>query len=342
MTYPIVDLTFWNPGDPGAPEIDALLADPSTPLAKHGLTGIASAYAEETGAFMHDAHRWWANEMAMKSLAVDGALTEVVPALREAGIPFFVAKGPARSVQTDNARLCCYTDLDIYVSECDLVRARDALLARGYVPVAQARGVLGGRARELHGGSYGATVEVHESIVDNSVGRHVAPTSAFFPFVHDVEVAGIGLPVLSLSAAAVVEAIHLACGHRFAKLVLFRELGQLLPYEDASVNRALDGHQILGRCRAALDGLTCTAQPSTRRVNVLLRWLGSTDPRTWDEHAFTVRNVVALLASLPTPRTGAVVARHIVGAPLLPGERRARLRGATPGSRSSRLSQARH
>src|SRR4051812_7106790 len=153
MTYPIVDLTFWNPGDPGAPEIDALLADPSTPLAKHGLTGIASVYAEETGAFLHETHRWWANEMMMKSLAVDGALVEVVPGLREAEIEFFVAKGPTVAYRDyPDARLRPYTDLDLYVHPDALRRVRHLLASNGYKAVDQRRGQLGGVGRELAGG----------------------------------------------------------------------------------------------------------------------------------------------------------------------------------------------
>ena len=48
-------------------------------------------------------------------------------------------------------------------------------LEEGYEPVPQVPGPLGGLGRELHGGSFGAVVEVHDHPIDNFQRRWLPP-----------------------------------------------------------------------------------------------------------------------------------------------------------------------
>jgi Uncharacterised nucleotidyltransferase len=300
MTWPIVELAFWNPGDPGSPAVDRLLADPATPLVRHGLTGIAEAYARETGAALHDVHREWGAVVTAKSMAVDGSLSEVVPALDRADVPFFVAKGPVVAYTSyPEPGMRPYTDLDVYVPGAWVRRAREALFACGFEPVGHATGVLGGLAQEVHGGRFGAVVEVHAHPVDNIHRRHLPAVEAFLPYVERVALCGVKTPVLSPAAHMAVQAIHLAAAHRYAKLVLLRDL--------ASWGPRLDGVDDLGAgsyyltARALLDavlGRPAATEGLVRRQ--LVRAMVRQTPMAWDEYQISGANVLALLAQ-PTP-----------------------------------------
>jgi hypothetical protein len=301
VTHPIADLTFWDLGEPGAPEIDAVLADPTTPLAKHGLTGLAAAYAEATGALLHETHRWWATEMAMKSLAVDGAVTEVVPALRAAGVPFFVAKGPTIAYETyEFARLRPYSDLDVYVPTEALADARQALNALEFHLVAQRRGQLGGVGRELHGGRFGTVVEVHDSVIDNVHRRYLPPISSYLGHVEHRTILGIDVPVLHRSAHLALQAVHLAAGHRYAKAILFRDIAALLPDAQPAVIDELGARRYLETARGVLATMSePTAERRALPGGILQRRLaaalGAADPVSWDEHRASATNALALL-----------------------------------------------
>jgi len=301
MTYPIVDLTFWNPGDPGAPEIDALLADPSTPLAKHGLTGIASAYAEETGAFLHEVHRWWANEMTMKSLSVDGALTEVVPALDALGIRYFVAKGPlTATAEYPDRGMRPYTDLDVYVDPIHADAARVGLLALGYERVPHLRGPLGGAGNERHGGSFGAVVEVHERASDNLHGHFLPGLSRYLPLACDTELFGVSVPALPKTASLALELIHAAAGHRYARLILLRDVEarlDVIPASEVEEFGAASYHRVACGLIAALRHRDCAGRSR------LGSRLAAGDPRSWNEHDATVRNLLSLVAQPTVPHS---------------------------------------
>lgn len=320
MTFPIVELAAWNPGDPGSLEIDALLADAATPLAKHGLTGLADAYAREQHVPMHAEHRAAADHVGTKALAVDGALAEVVPALRNAGVRFFAAKGPTIAYRDyADARLRPYTDLDVYVPVAARAGAVDALAALGYAPVAQGSGVLGGQPRELHGGSFGAVVEVHDSIVDNVHRKFLPPVDAYFDHVHDVALCGVEVPVLAPSAHVALQAIHLGAGHRYAKMICFRDIAALLGDADfdevADLGAATYLSVIVDTLRAI--GLAdVDAVPGGGAMHRrLLDALAGANPAGWDEYGLSIANTLALLHQ-PTARQRAasalVAARALV------------------------------
>lgn len=297
MTWPLVDLAFWNPGTPRSAAIDALLADPSVPLSRQGLTGIAAAYSRETGAPLHDEHRHWAHELGVRTLAADGALTEVAPLLDEAGIDFFVAKGPVIAYRDyPEPSMRPYCDLDIYVVESQVSAARSLLASAGYTSVHHAVGVLGGLAQEVHGGRFGAVVEVHAHPIDNLHRRHLPPVSAFMDHVQRVSLCGVSVPVLSSAADLALQAIHLAAGHRYAKLALLRDIELALsrvsstPFDSvgAYVSTAARLLGALGRPVAARGSSGVAAGP-------LVRALSSTDPVTWDEYRASRANVLALV-----------------------------------------------
>ena len=318
MTFPIVELAAWSPGDPGALEIDALLADAATPLAKHGLTGLAAAYARELRVPMHAEHRAAADHVAAKALAVDGALTEVAPALRDAGVPYFVAKGPAIAYRDyADPRLRPYTDLDVYVPVTARADAVDVLARLGYAPVAQAEGPLGGQPRELHGGAFGAVVEVHDSIVDNVHRKFLPPVDAYLDHAHEVTLCGVGVPVLSPSAHVALQAIHLGAGHRYAKVICFRDIAALFDDVDldevAALGAATYLSVIVDTLRALgladVDGVPGGGAMHRR----LLDALAGANPAGWDEYGLSIANTLALLHQ-PTGRQRAASALAAVRA----------------------------
>jgi Uncharacterised nucleotidyltransferase len=289
MTWPIVELAFWNPGEPGSAAVDALLADPATPLARHGLTGVAARYAAETGAALHPAQQWWVEELTMKSLTVDGALTDVAPAFDSAGIPWFTAKGPAIAyVDYPDPSMRPYTDLDVYVPEPARAGAVAVLEDLGYAKVPQAVGPLGGLPCEYHGGRFGAVVELHGHVVDNIHRRWLPPLEEWTGHVVRTELCGVGVNVLDTDAHVALQAIHLGAGHRFQKLVLLRDL------RGAATTERTVG---LGAARYAEKVTALNHGLSERRAGGL-RSLSAVDPRSWNEHAITLRNVAALVAPL--------------------------------------------
>jgi hypothetical protein len=331
MTYPIIELAFWNPGDPGSAAIDSLLADRSVPLSRHGLTGIASVYARETGATLHDEHRYWATELGVRSLAADGALTEVVPILEGAGIPFFVAKGPVIAYRDyADPSMRPYCDLDIYVHEARADEARSLLAQHGYSMVDHAIGVLGGLAHEVQGGRFGAVVEVHGHPIDNLHRRHLPPVSAFLEHVERVELCGVSVPVLNPAADLALQAIHMAAGHRYAKVILLRDMALALPRAAgrvplpgvsayvAAAGAILSG---LGRPVPATSGSGVLHRPLIRRL------LGS-DPVTWDEYRASMVNVLAF-ANQRSWRVAAQVALRAARGSIPASDRRVGVRVGT-------------
>lgn len=312
MTHPIVELAFWNPGDPGSRAIDALLADPSAPLVRHGLTGIAQAYAEATGAALHPEQQRWADELAAKSLALDGALTGVVPALDALGLPFFVAKGPVIAYRDyPDPRLRPYTDLDVYVPTPALAPARATLAELGYEPVPQVPGPLGGLGRELHGGRFGTVVEVHDHPIDNFQRRWLPATDVFCAHVTRTEICGVSVPVLEPAAHLALQAIHLAAGHRYQKLVLYRDV-------HGALRRGIQLDRLAGELGAELPLAVITAvldrlqpRPAGARSQQrgahrpLVAALTRTDPARWNEYGASVRNLLALTTQPSTRQTAA-------------------------------------
>ena len=297
MTWPVVELAFWDHGDAGSAALDALVADGNAPLARLGIAAIAAAYADEHDVPMHSAQRRWADHVAAKSLAVDGALTEVVPTLDAADVPFFVAKGPAMTDLYSSQRLRGYTDLDVYVPSESLAPARAALAARGYAPVAQRKGPLGGQPRELHGGRYSAVVEVHSDVIDNLQRRWLPPITAYLPFVERRRILGMSVPVLPPAAHLCVQAIHLGAGHRYARLSCYRDIALLAPAADDELAEALGARPYL---RAAFAVLASWGRDVPAIVGgggathrCLVAALGR-DPLRWDEFRPSAANVFAL------------------------------------------------
>lgn len=327
--HPIVELTFWSPGDPRTDAIDALLADPHAPLAKHGLTGIADVYARSTGAHLHDLHAEWADEMSMKSLGVDGALSEVAPTLRASGVDFFIAKGPAIAYfDYPDARMRPYTDLDVYVPTGLLDETRDVLHGLGYERVAQVIGPLGGLGSELHGGAFGVVVEVHGHVIDNLHRDYVASTSSWLPHVVDRQIMGIDVPVLSGAAHLALQAIHLGAGHRYQKLVLYRDIAARAK-EVCDITRMLGAGSYLA---VALDVLarfgfaeSSSVMPRGLLHNRLVQALWATNPTSWDEYSASVLNGLAL-TNQPTTAHALKSAASGLRALVPQGGRRAPLR----------------
>ena len=326
---PLVELTFWNPGDPARPSIDALLVDPTAPLAKHGLTGIAELYASKVGAPIDAEHRRWAEHLNLKSLSVDGSLSEVVPALDGAGVPFFVAKGPAIAyADYPDPRMRPYTDLDVYVPESRVVDARAALADAGFSPVHHALGALGGLAQEVHGGRFNAVVEVHAHPIDNLHRRHLPPVEAFLNHVETAQLCGVKVPVLSPAAHLALQAIHLACGHRYQKLVLLRDVEVLLDLGRTEVLRALDAHPYVAVAAAMLGSFGRPnghgAMPGVVHRSTV-RSLTRLDPAMWDEYRLSSANILSLLNQptwLTALRCAVAASRSLVPS----GDRRVSLR----------------
>lgn len=318
MTYPIVELAFWNPGDPGSLAIDALLADAGTPLAKHGLTGLAEAYAAEQHVPMHGVHRDWARDLAAKSLGVDGALAQVAPALDAAGIPFFVAKGPAIAYRDyPDPRLRPYSDLDVYVPTAHHADAAAVLARLGYTPVAQGRGVLGGVGREYHGGPFGAVVELHDSVVDNLHRKFLPPVEAFLAHTERTELCGADVPVLAPAAHVALQAIHLGAGHRYAKVICHRDIAARLHDADPAVAADLGAGPYLAAVvdvLVALDRAEVSESPSPGVLHRrLLDTLAATDPATWDEYRPSTGNVLALLNQSSRRHAAAAALSAVLG-----------------------------
>lgn len=308
MSRPLVALAFWSPGDPASAAIARVLADPAAPLARHGLTGLAAAYAAETGADLHPAHRAAHAELTARSLAADGALAEVSPALARAGIPHFVAKGPVAAARWPSASARPYADLDVYVPADALPEARAALAGLGYRPAVQRPGPLGGVGRELHGGRFGAVVEVHDTVVDNACRRHLPPVAAWLDHACRTVICGVSVPVLAPAAHLALLAVHLGAGHRYARLSCWRDVAAHLGAFDpdvadacgASVYLAVAGDVLRAWGVRAGEAAVVSKGPLHRP---LVRALVTADPACWDEHALTRLNVLALL-NQPRLRSG--------------------------------------
>lgn len=314
MSWPIVDLTFWSPGDPQSDAIDALLADPGTPLAKHGLTGIASAYARETRAELHDLHKEWDAHLAGRSLGVDGALAEIAPLFRDAAVPYFVAKGPAIAhTLYPNAGFRPYCDLDVYVPPASDELARSLLRSAGYAPVEHGVGALGGLAREMHGGAYSATVEVHNHLIDNLHRHHLPPIESFLERVEHRVIAGVNVPVPDAATHLALQAIHAAAGHRYSKLILLRDIELAGPI-DAPAALGADTYLtalrrlllVLGRRVDVADSARGTLQ------GLLISSLLRTDPLSWDEYRLSMANVLGFLHQERWALTATCAARGAV------------------------------
>jgi hypothetical protein len=316
MTWPIVELAFWNEGDVRSDAIDRLLVDPSTPLAKHGLTGVADAYATETGAPMHEVHRDWASQLATRSLGVDGALAEVIATLDEAGVDHFVAKGPVLAHwMYRRPAMRPYCDLDVYVPAQSHELARAVLRRARYEPVEHAVGTLGGLGQELHGGRFGATVEVHAHVIDNLHRHHLPPVEAFLPFVERRRIGGVDAPVLEPGAHLALQAIHAAAGHRYAKLVHYRDI-ELTMAAAATMPEELGAEAYLA---AIASVLTALGRPVAARgssgtlARPLIDALVKRDAITWDEYRLSVTNVLALLHQRSWATSGSCAVRAARG-----------------------------
>lgn len=337
MSWPIVDLTFWSPGEPRSDGIDALLADPSTPLARHGLTGIASAYARETGAALHDVHREWDVHLTGRSLGVDGALAEVVRLFDAHEIPYFIAKGPAIAhTLYPHPGLRPYCDLDVYVPPHADARARALLRSAGYERVHHSPGVLGGLAQEMHGGRYSATVEVHNHVVDNLHRSHLPPLDVFLPHVGREIVNGVSTPTLVRTAHIALQAIHAAAGHRYAKLILLRDLETSMAATDESVPAALGADPYLAAIGCLLRGAgrtTSRMSPTGTLCTTLAASLLRSDPLTWDEYRFSSSNVLATVHQRNWRVAASCATRALLTALPRPNRRvDLRIRGAVPSA----------
>lgn len=326
MTWPIVELTFWNPGDGHNPRIDPLLADPTTPLAKHGLTGIATAYARETGVQMHENLARWAQELARRSIAVDGAVGEVANALLDGGISYFVAKGPAIAHDRDvyaSPELRAYADLDVYTTGAQLASARAALRRHGYTSVPQRTGPLGGRGRELVGGSFGTVVEIHDSLVDNLHRSWLPPVEHFLSNVVERRICGVNVPTLRHRDHLDLQLVHLVLGHRYAKLGLYRDARA---YARLVCGRTSEFHDIAGFESVVAhvvraSGVHWPVQPLEFRLTQsdrrLTRSLTRNDPCSWDELSLNRTNFLALMSHLSRSswrRRTSMVAKGLVHA----------------------------
>lgn len=292
MTWPLVELTFWNPGDGHNPAIDPLLADPATPLAKHGLTGIATAYARETGARLHPDHEGWAGDLNRRAMAVDGAMAQVVPALADRGIDFFIAKGPTLAYDGRYASpdLRPYTDLDVYLDEHHRKAAEEVLRDLAFEPVPHKRGVLGGAGGEWSGGAFGAIVELHEHLVDNFYGPQARSLKAMIGRRQTRVICGTQVPVAAPEDELELLCTHLVAGHRFAKLILLRD-----------VRAALDGIRTGSSemCEISAQVLTALGVPVRHRsrtglASVVAASFKATPPQYWDEFQVSRSNVAAL------------------------------------------------
>ena len=296
MTWPVVDVAFWRPGSPASAALDRLVADDSLPLARLGVIDVAAAYAAHHGATLGETQRQWHDHVATKSLAVDGALTEVVPALKENDVRFFVAKGPAAAHLYPGPQLRSYTDLDVYVPSGELEHARRTLAHVGYAPVPQRIGALGGLPRELHGGTYGAVVEVHADLVDNMQRRWLPPIEDYLPFIEERSILGIDVPVLTRDAHLCLEAIHLGAGHRYARLGCYRDIDLLADATDDDLANQLGALPYL---RVALDVLRAWGRdtPVVAGGGRAHRWLVAalaSDPLGWNEFRPNPTNALAL------------------------------------------------
>ena len=77
-----------------------------------------------------------AQEGALNSLYLTGALVEVVRAFSAAGIDAMPFKGPTLAARVyGNLSLRLYQDLDVLVRRADVARARTVLASLGYAPV---------------------------------------------------------------------------------------------------------------------------------------------------------------------------------------------------------------
>jgi hypothetical protein len=334
----VCELLWWSPGRPRTPGADRVVADPGAPLARHGLVGLAVAYAAATGAPLHPVHREVAGHLAMRSLAADGALGEVTDALGRAGIPAFVAKGPAVAHRLyPDARLRLYADLDVYVAG-PLAEARAALAPLGYRPVAQRPGPLGGQARELHGGRFGAVVEVHDSVVDNLQRHRLPPLSAYLDHVEEAVICGVRVPVLAPAAHLALVAVHLGAGHRYARLICHRDVAALAWAFDPAVVADLGATPFVAAAfeLARLLGATGVPRPAAgRRRAALVRAMARRDPATWDEYAASRANLWALVHDLGARGVGVAAVGALRAAAPVRG-RRVGLRLAAPAGRWAR------
>ncbi|MEW5917044.1 MAG: nucleotidyltransferase family protein, partial [Gemmatimonadota bacterium] len=89
-------------------------------------------------AFPQDVRAALGNEFlrnAHRMLRLSAELTGILSALRECGVPALPYKGPMLAARLySNLALRASGDLDILVRRCDVARARDLLIERGYRP----------------------------------------------------------------------------------------------------------------------------------------------------------------------------------------------------------------
>ena len=111
----------------------------SAAAARHGLAGLLSrrvtgACPEAVPAPVLALWRERAGVMAQRSLRMQRRLLTVLAALDEAGVPAMAFKGPALAEQLyGDSTLRAFVDLDLLVPMADVARAREAVLAIGYV-----------------------------------------------------------------------------------------------------------------------------------------------------------------------------------------------------------------
>jgi hypothetical protein len=102
--------------------------------------------------------------------------------------------------------------------------------------------------------------------------------------------------VLQPSAHVALQAVHLGAGHRYAKLVLYRDIDMQLGEIDVASIKGLGIGRYLDNVRAVLGHLGVRAPHPSE--NSLSRSLTARDPASWNEFRVTVPNLLAAVDGL--------------------------------------------
>jgi hypothetical protein len=147
-----------------------------------------------------------------RALIVDAAAAKAAAALGAAGVPCLLLRGPAlASVLYDDPAQRPYLDVDLLVEPDRLSEAEAALTGSGFDESALEAAFPEGRPQHAHTwrSAFGGVVDVHRTLI----GVAAAPPTVWRVLNADVgtiSVEGVRIDVPSLSARALIVALHAA------------------------------------------------------------------------------------------------------------------------------------
>jgi hypothetical protein len=208
-------------------------------VARHGLGPLAhrllSNDPEKTipGYVKKQVHHGYIQDLA-RTILLNSELEGILECFHEIRLPAIILKGPYLSEKVySQPNIRTYYDLDLFVKEEDVIQANLALKELGYEQCA-------GKDRFWWEKPYpelvfantfvGSLCEIHWNLLDKKrfLSCSDSITQAIWKEANTIEFCGYPVHAMTPEHLLIHLCLHLSIVHRFGKLILFRDISELL------------------------------------------------------------------------------------------------------------------